>query len=65
MAKRTVKLGRPIRWTDGQLDKLSAIDANDIEAAAAWWQTFAPNRLKNILNASNTTDEVIKDAGTD
>ncbi len=64
MAKRKVKLGKPIQWTDKQLDQLAAIDANDIEAAAAWWQTYAPNRYKNLLNATDTTEEVTNDAGT-
>jgi hypothetical protein len=61
MTKRKVKLGKPIRWTDEQLDQLSTITDADIEAAAAWWQAYAPRRLKNLLNATEDT----ANAGTD
>lgn len=65
MAKRkAVKLGQPIKWTDEQLDQLASIGPADIEAAAAWWQTYAPTRYKNLLNATSTTDEIIDNAGT-
>ena len=62
MAKRKIKLGKPIVWTDEQLDQLSAIGPVDIEAAAAWWQAYAPNRFKNLLDATDTTDETMTNA---
>lgn len=57
MAKRKVKPGKAIKWTDVQLEDLVRVSDLDIENAATWWQTYAPNKYKNLLNATNTTDE--------
>lgn len=62
MAKRIVKLGKSIKWTDEQLTQLVNIGPVDIEAAAAWWQAYAPNRFKNLLDATSIIEDM--DAGT-
>lgn len=51
MAKRKVKLGKAIKWTDDDLDRLAEITPADIEAAKAWWAAYAPRRFKKLLEA--------------
>lgn len=44
-------LGKPIAWTDSDLDDLSKISPTDLKAAAALWESEAPARDKDLLNA--------------
>ena len=48
MAKRKQQ-ARPL--TDEQLDELSRIAAQDIEAARQWWQEHAPKGYEDMLDA--------------
>lgn len=49
--KRKVDLGDPIQWTDEDLDNMSEIAQQDIDAAAALWRAGAPAATKKLLDA--------------
>lgn len=51
MNKRKVDLGEPIHWTDEELDAMSEVTLEDIEAAKALWRAGAPKRFKKLLDA--------------
>lgn len=44
-------LGRPIQWTDEQLDALSQVSPADVQAATDLWKTLAPAGYKQLLDA--------------
>lgn len=48
---KRVPLGKPIEWSDVDLDALSAVTQADIKAAEALWQRDAPNPFKALLQA--------------
>lgn len=45
------KAGRPLDWTDEDLDALSAIVEPDIQLALAFWRANAPATLRTLLDA--------------
>lgn len=54
---KTIKpLGKAEKWTEADLNRLSAIDEADIEAAGELWHQNAPQRFKSLLNARLTND---------
>lgn len=50
--KKRKPLGKPIEWTDADLDALSNITEADIIEAGQWWKQNAPKKYKNLLNAN-------------
>lgn len=44
-------LGRPIPWSDEQLDALSQVGPADVQAATDLWKTAVPAEFKNLLDA--------------
>jgi hypothetical protein len=51
MAKKRVKLGKPIVWTEEQLDAISSVSEADILQAGQWWQQNATKKYKKLLEA--------------
>lgn len=49
--KRKVPLGAPIVWTDAEMDALSAVAPEDLEAARQWWEQNAAPRYRGMLDA--------------
>lgn len=54
--KRKVPLGAPIVWTDADLDAMSAVTPEDLEAAKQWWEQNAPPRYRSMLDAPEADD---------
>ncbi len=46
-----VPLGKPLEWTDADLDRLSVVTPGDIENAKVAWRRNAPKKYKNLLDA--------------
>lgn len=53
-------LGRPIQWSDEQLDALSQVGPADVQAATDLWKTTVPAEFKNLLDAEPTEEETGK-----
>ena len=45
-------LGKPIEWDESELEELSHVTNADKKAAAALWRNEAPDRYKNLLEAT-------------
>ena len=54
--KKRVPLGKPLKLTDADLDRLSQVTPSDIEAAKIRWRQNAPKKYKNLLDAEVETD---------
>lgn len=54
--KRKVDLGPAIPWSDDDLDRLSQISPEDLEAGKALWRETAPPKLATLLDAEPVED---------
>jgi hypothetical protein len=46
--------GQHIAWSDDDLDRLSAITMDDLNAARSWWRQYAPKRDRDLLDIGTT-----------
>ena len=49
--KKRVPLGRPIKRTDKDLERLATVTPDDIAKAQALWHNYAPDQFKSLLDA--------------
>jgi len=56
MADKKVPLGKPLRLSDKQLDKLSEITDADIEKAKQLWRKYASPEFADLLDAEITEE---------
>ena len=54
--RRSKPLGQAIAWTDEDLDRLSTVTPEDIQAASALWRQNA-GQLANLLDAKPMDEE--------
>jgi hypothetical protein len=54
---RKVPLGQPLEWSDADLDTLSQISPQDVQAAQQRWRNVAPTRYRNLLDAVPVEDD--------
>lgn len=52
----TVPLGKPLQLTDEELDILSEITADDIQAARRLWITSVDDDIKGLIDAEEVTE---------
>ena len=54
--RRRVPMGRPIAWTDDEIEQLSLLSTCDIAAAREWAHERFPARYRTLLDAELTTE---------
>ena len=52
MAEKRVPLGKPLEWSDDDLDALSEVSPQDIPEAQGAWRRDAPPKLRDLLDAT-------------
>lgn len=50
-SRRAKPLGKPVQWSEADLDRLSAVGPEDVALAGELWSTHAPAPLKRLLDA--------------
>ena len=51
--KRKVPLGKPLRLSKKELDRVSQVTETDIAKAQAAWKKAVPSNFKNLLDAES------------
>ena len=54
--KKRKPMGKPIEWTEADIEKMSEVTPEDIEQAAERWREVASPKYKNLLDAQETDD---------
>ena len=49
--RRSTLVGRAIRWTEADLDRLARVTPEDVAAAKAMFDRLAPPKLRGLLDA--------------
>jgi hypothetical protein len=52
----TVPLGKPLELTDEELDEMSKITPEDIQAARKLWIESVPDEIKDLLDATEIVE---------
>jgi hypothetical protein len=45
------KPGPALPWVDKELDAMSEVTPSDMDAAARWWNKYAPAEAKGLLDS--------------
>lgn len=56
MAEKRVPIGKPLEWSEEDLDALSEVSAQDITEAQAAWRKDAPADFRDLLDATPADD---------
>jgi len=62
LPERKKARGRPIEWSDADLDRLAQVSEADVEAARVFWRANAPGRYDDLLDARPEEDSLLPEA---
>jgi hypothetical protein len=55
-AKASKIVGKPLDWSDAEIDRLAEITHEDVAAAKATYRRLAPKKAKRLLDARKAED---------
>ena len=58
LPERKKPRGKPLVWSDADLDRLAQVSEADVEAARVFWRANAPKRYRELLEAQPEEGEL-------